>query len=112
MHTHMIPSLGTLSWTKTKKKVQQELDSYFDKLIHTATSLDFPISVDIMHKYVASPTTLKKMMGMLTDELDRGARELYPDVMEARFKLQINVTVKHTDTINDYRSWRQYVTVY
>lgn len=58
---------------KTKVQVRLELDSYFDELMHTATSQDLPISADIMHKYVAGPATLKTMMRMLIEELDKGA---------------------------------------
>ena len=111
MHTHMIPSLGTLTQAKTKKQVQQELDSYFDDLMRTATNPNLLISADVMRKYVASSTTLKTMMHMLTDELDRGARAVYPDAMEARFRFQTDFTAEHTDDIKDYQSWHRYVTV-
>jgi len=73
VHTHVIPSLGTLTQVKTKKQVWLELDSYFEELMHIATSLDFPISANIMCKYVPGPATLKTRMHMLWDELDRGA---------------------------------------
>ena len=76
-----------------------------------ATSLDLPISADIMHKYVVCLAALKVMMHMLTNELDRGARVVYPDAMEARVRLQKAVTLEHTDTSADYKSWHQYVTV-
>ena len=77
----------------------------------TATNPDLPISVNIMHKYVSGPATLKTMMCMLTDKLDRGAQAVYPDAMEARFRLQTDVTAEHTDTLKYYQSWHQYVTV-
>jgi len=64
-----------------------------------------------MHKYVVGPATLKKMMHMLSNELDKGAREVYPDAMEARVKFQTDATTEHRETIKDYRSWHQYVTV-
>ena len=51
------------------------------------------------------------MMHMLSDELDRGARSMYPDAMEARFRFQTDVTTEHMDTMKDYQSWHQYVTV-
>ena len=111
MHTHAIPSLGTLTQAKTKKQVQQELDSYFDKLTRVATSPDLPISVDIMCKYVGGPATLRTMMHILLDELDRGSQAVYLDAMEARFRFQTDVMAEHTDTIRDYQSWRQYVNV-
>ena len=40
-----------------------------------STSPDFPISLDIMQKYVTDPATLKTIMCMLLDELDRGANQ-------------------------------------
>ena len=76
-----------------------------------ATNLDFPISTKTMHKYVVGPTTLKAMMCMLSDELDREARAVYLDSMQARVRIQTYVTMEHTNTIKDYRSWHQYVTV-
>lgn len=71
---------------KTKKHVQQELESYFDKLVRTTTSPNLPISADIVRKYIFGPATLKTMMRKLKDELDRGARAVYPNVMEATFR--------------------------
>ena len=76
-----------------------------------ATSLDLPISADIMHKYVAGLATLKTMMHMLSYELARGARVVYLDAMEARVRFQTDVTTEHMDTIRDYRAWHQYVIV-
>jgi len=64
-----------------------------------------------MHKYIAGLATLKTMMCMLTNELDRGAQAVYLDVMEARFRFQMDVIIEHTNTIKDYQSWHQYVTV-
>ena len=84
MHTHAIPSLGTPTQANTKKQFQQELDSYFDELMLMATNLDLPISEDIMRKYVVGPSTLKTMMRMLIDKLDKGARAMYPNAMEDR----------------------------
>jgi len=69
------------------------------------------MSVDIMHKYVPGPTRLRTMMHILLDELDIGAQAMYLDVMEARFRFQTDVTVEHRDTIKDYQSWHQYVTI-
>ena len=70
-----------------------------------AINPDLPISADIMHKYVVGLVALKTMMCMLSNELDRGARVVYLDVMEARVRFQTDVTTEHTDTIKDYRSW-------
>jgi len=92
-------------------KVRLELDSYFDELMHITSSPNIPISADIMHKYVAGPATLKIMMHMLPNELDRGARAVYPDAIGANVGFQSDVTVEHMDTIRDYKAWHQYVTV-
>ena len=54
--------------------------------MHIAASPDFPISADSVRKYVAGPATLKTMMCMLTNELDRGAWAVYPNAMEERFR--------------------------
>lgn len=73
-----------------------------------ATSPNLSINVDIMHKYVVG---LAALMRMLSDKLDRGAWAVYLDAMEARVKFQKDVTLEHIDTIKDYRSWHQYVTI-
>jgi len=112
MHTHAIPSPRTLTQLKVKKQVWQDLDLYFDDFMCIATNLNFLISANIMRKYVSGPTTLKTMMHMLLDELDRGAWAVYLDAMEAGFKFHMDVTSKHTDTIKDYQSWHQYVITY
>ena len=78
---------------KTKKPVEQELDSYFDKLMRITTNPDFPISVDIMRNYVVGPAKFKTMMHIILDELDRGAQAVYLDAMEARLRLDMDVTV-------------------
>jgi len=93
VHAHVIPSIGTLTQAKTKAQVQLELDSYFDKLMCIATSSDLAISADIMQNYVIGLTTLKTMMCMLSNELDKGAQVVYPDAMEARFCFQKDVTL-------------------
>ena len=72
--------------------------------MHITTSPDLPISADIMHKYVAGPATLKTMLRMLSDELDRGARAMYPNSMEVKVNFQMDVTTEHMDTIRDYRA--------
>ena len=109
--THVIPSLGTLTQVNTKKQVWLECDLYFDELMCITTSPDLPINVVIMHKYVAGLATLKIMMHMFSDELDRGSRVVYPNVMGVKVRFQTYVTVEHMDTIRDYRAWHKYVTV-
>lgn len=84
VHTHAIPSIGTLIVAKEKNQVQLELDMYFEQLMHIATSADFHMNVDTMHQYVAGPFVFKTMMRMLYDELDRGAKSVFLNVMEAR----------------------------
>jgi len=79
--------------------------------MHTSTSPDLAISVEIMCKYVAGLITLKTMMNMVTDELDRGAWAMYLDAMEVSFRFQTDVTSKHMETMKDYQSWHQYVIV-
>ncbi len=73
--------------------------------MHIATSPDLEISVDTMHKYVVGPAILKTMMHMLSDELERGARAVYSDAMEARVRFQKYVTLEYMDIIADYRAW-------
>jgi len=51
------------------------------------------------------------MMHMLLDELDRGAKVVYPNATEARVHFQKYVTTEYTDTITDYQSWNQFVTI-
>ena len=84
VHANVIPSIGTLTEANTKAQVRLELDSYFDELMRITTSSDLAVSVDTMHQYVVGPATLKIMMHMLLDDLDRGARAVYPDAIEAR----------------------------
>ena len=100
VHTHAIPSIGNLTQVKIKEHVSLELDSYFDELMCRATSPNLLISVETMHKYVAGLAALKRMMHMLLDKLDRGARAVYLDAMEARFRFQKDVTLDYTDTFD------------
>lgn len=92
VHAHVIPSIGTLTHMKTKVQVQLDLDSYFDEFMCIATNRDFPMSANVMQKYVFGPA-------------------VYADAMEARVRFQKDVTLEHTNIIKDYRSWHQYVTV-
>ena len=109
--THAIPSIGILTYGKTKAQAGLELDSYFDELMRIATSLDVVISEDTMQKYVAGATALKTMMCMLSDELDIGARAMYPDAMEGRVCFQKDVTLEYKETITDYQAWHKFATV-
>jgi len=87
------------------------MDSYFDELMRIATSTDLAISADTMHQYVASIATLKTMMCMLSDELDRGSKVVYLYATKARVRLRKDVTIEYTDTIADYQAWHQFITI-
>lgn len=110
VHAHAIPSIGTLTQVKTKAQVWLDLNSYFDELMRISTSPDLSISADIMDKHVVGLTALKTMMRILSDELDKGARVVYLDVVETRVSFQKDVTLEQTNTIMDYQSWHQYAT--
>ena len=60
------------------------------------------ISVDTIHKYVASVVALKTMIHMLSDDLDKGAQAVYQDGMEAIVCFHKDVMLKYRDTIIDY----------
>lgn len=102
VHTHVIPSIGKLIEVKTKAPLRLKLDSYIDKLVRIATNLDLVISADTMHKYVFGLAALKKMMHMLSNDLERGARALYPDSMKERVHFEKDVTLEYTYTIENY----------
>jgi len=72
---------------------------YFDKLMCIVTYTHLEISIDTMHQYVAGSATLKTMMHVLSNELDRGAKSVYPDATEPRVLFQQDVTIEHADTI-------------
>ena len=55
-----------------------------------------------MQKYISGPTTLKTMLCMLQDELDRGFRTIYVEAMEVRVFLDKHITKKYGDTIAQY----------
>lgn len=76
-----------------------------------ATSIDLQMSIETMHKNVIGLVTLKKMMHMLSDELDKGAKSMYLDATKARVHFQKDVTTEYTDTITDYQSWHQFITI-
>jgi len=48
---------------------------------------------------------------MLSDELDREARVVYPDVMKVRVCFQKDVTIEYMDTIANYQAWHQFATI-
>jgi len=69
------------------------------------------INADTMRQYVVGLATFNTIMHMLSNELDKGAWEVYPDAMEARVRFQEYVTIKYKDTIVDYQDWHQFTTV-
>lgn len=44
-------------------------------------------------------------MHILYDKLDRGAKLVYLDAMEARVHLHKDVTTEYADTVTDYHYW-------
>lgn len=108
---HAITSIGTLTKVKTKNTVWLELDMYFDQVMRVATNVDLEITADTMHQYIVGLAALKTMMHMLSYELDRGAKSMYPDATKARVHFQKDVTTEYVDTIRDYQAWNQFSTV-
>ena len=78
---------------------------YFDDLMRIATNIDLAISVDTMHQNVVGLATLKTMMCMLSDELDKGAKSMCLDATKARVHFQKDITIEYTNTIIDYQAW-------
>lgn len=111
MCTHAIPSIGTLTEVKTKNQAWLELDLYFEQLMRITTSIDLKMIADTMHQYVVGPATLKTMMCMLYDELDRGAKSVYSDSTEVRVFFQKDVNMEYADTITNYQGWHQFTTI-
>ncbi len=93
-HTHWHTHQG-----EGKKQVQLELNMYFNNLMRMVTNIHLEINKNTMHQYVAGPTTLKMMMCMLSDELDRGAISVYLDATEAGAHFQYDVTIECVETI-------------
>lgn len=111
MRMHAILPIWHTHRGKDKKQVQLALNMYFDKLMWMVTSTHFEISIDTMHEYVTGTATLKKMMRMLSDELDRGAILVYPDTTGERAWFQKDDTIERTDTITDGQAWNQFTTI-
>ena len=111
VHAHEIPSIGTLIEGKAKSQVRLELDMYIDQLMHIATNADLQMSTETMHQYVVGLFALKTMMHILSDELDKGFKSVYPNATEARVQFQKDVTIEHAETIADYQAWHQFATI-
>lgn len=75
--THAIQPIQHTHQGEDKKQVQLELNMYFDKLMRMTASPHLKISTDIMHQCVSSPTTPKKTMHMLADELDEEDKPMH-----------------------------------
>jgi len=105
---HAILSIGTLTEVETKNQVWLELGIYFDELMRIANIIDLEISRNTMHQYVVGLATLKTMIHMLSDELDRDTKPVYPNETEEKFHFQKDVTIEVIDTIIDYQAWHQF----
>lgn len=49
-----------------------------------ATNDDLQLSTENMKTYIGGPTTVRTMIRILQDELEKGSRNIYPKAMEAR----------------------------
>jgi len=49
-----------------------------------AISDDLQLIIENMQRYMSGPATLRIMLHVLQDELDRGFRTIYSEAMEAR----------------------------
>jgi len=56
--------------------------------MHEATSDDLQLITENMQKYTGGPATLRKMLHMLQDEIDKCSNTTCPDAMEARVGFQ------------------------
>ena len=70
--------------------------------MRVATSDDLQLSAKNMQMYISGPTTLKIVLRMLHDELDKGFRTIYPEAMEARLCFEKEITKQYEDTIEKY----------
>ena len=64
------------------------MNMYFDKFMCMVTNTHLEINIDTTHQYVVRPTTLKKMMCMLSYEFNRGAISVYSNATDARVQFQ------------------------
>ena len=84
VRTHNIPSIRTLTQAMRKNQVMLEVKGYIEQLMCKATNDDLKLSTENMQKYIGGPTTLRIVLRVLQDELDRGFRTIYLEAMEAR----------------------------
>ena len=84
VQTHKIPSIRTLTQAMRKNQVMLDVNKYIEQLMRKTTSDDLQLSAKNMQRYISGPATLKTVLHMLQDELDRGFMTIYPESMEAR----------------------------
>jgi len=58
-----------------------------------------------MKKYIGGLATLRVVLCMLQDELDRGFRTIYLETMEPIVCFEKYVTKKYGGTIAQYQAW-------
>lgn len=73
--------------------------------MHVATNDDLQLNIENMKRYTTGLATLKKIFLMLQDEMDRGFRTIYLEVMEARVCFNKDDIKQYGDTIVKYQSW-------
>lgn len=83
----------------SKNKFMPDVDNYIEHLMHVATSDDLQLSVENMQRYISGLATIKKMLCMLQDELDKDFRTIYPESMKARVRFDKDVIKQYGDTI-------------
>ena len=76
VRTHKIPLIRTITQAMRKNQVMLEVHGYIKQLMREATSDDLQLSTKIMQKYIGGPATLRRVLHILQDELDRGFRTI------------------------------------
>jgi len=76
---------------KHKNQVWLEIGRYMDQLRQDGTNDDLDLSEKNMQKYIGGPITIKTMLHMLQDELEKGSKTIYPEVMEEIFCYQKHI---------------------
>lgn len=60
--------------------------------MHKASSDDLHLNAENMKMYIGGQSTLRIVLHMLQDEMDKGFRTIYPKAMEARVRFKKDVT--------------------
>lgn len=110
VRTHRFPSIITLTQAMKKNQFLLEVNNYIEQLMWEATINDLQWSAENMQKYIGGPNTLKTMLGMLQDELDRGSWTIYPESMEVIVCFEKDITKQYGGTIAQYQAWYQFIT--